>query len=206
MKQEKAKRLIIREWDQWVQAQSIDSGEVNWPRFVKVLSRAPGRTSCVFGFSNKRPGQVPSRPRLVARRAAPLGLGRSGPPWLLSPLSCPNGNPSLLSSTRRRRSIKAPGFAPSRLNARPLTLGWGDLFRGKLARDRSAPRRRVHRAANSLSGISTGRLRYHSAGSSLISGQRCTCVANQPIRLFQNVGICRLFSRKKAEHHERRAK
>jgi hypothetical protein len=40
----------------------------------------------------------------------------------------------------------------------------------------------------------------------LISGHGRACAANQPIRLFQNVGICRLFSRKKADHHECRAK
>jgi hypothetical protein len=40
----------------------------------------------------------------------------------------------------------------------------------------------------------------------LISWHRRACAANQPIRLFQNVGICRLFSRKKADHQERRAK
>jgi hypothetical protein len=38
----------------------------------------------------------------------------------------------------------------------------------------------------------------------LISAGGIACGANQPIRLFQNVGICRLFSRKKAYHHERR--
>jgi hypothetical protein len=40
----------------------------------------------------------------------------------------------------------------------------------------------------------------------LISRRRRACGANQPIRLFQNVGIFRLFSREKADHHERRAK
>jgi hypothetical protein len=40
----------------------------------------------------------------------------------------------------------------------------------------------------------------------LTSRRRFACGANQPIRLFQNVGIFRLFSRKKAEHHERRTK
>ena len=40
----------------------------------------------------------------------------------------------------------------------------------------------------------------------LISRPCRACSANQPIRLFQNVGICRLFSRKKADHHEGRAK
>jgi hypothetical protein len=40
----------------------------------------------------------------------------------------------------------------------------------------------------------------------LIGGHRRACGAYQPVRLFQNVGICRLFSRKKAEHHKRRAK
>jgi hypothetical protein len=40
----------------------------------------------------------------------------------------------------------------------------------------------------------------------LMSRRRFACGANQPIRLFQNVGIFRLFSRKKADHHERRAK
>ena len=40
----------------------------------------------------------------------------------------------------------------------------------------------------------------------LISRRRRTRGANQPIRLFQNVGICRLFPRKKTYHHERPAK
>jgi hypothetical protein len=40
----------------------------------------------------------------------------------------------------------------------------------------------------------------------LTSRRRFACGANQPIRLFQNVGIFRLFSGKKTEHHERRAK
>ena len=52
-------------------------------------------------------------------------------------------------------------------------------------------------AASRPSGFSLGQL---------ISRNRRACAANQPIRLFQNVGICRLFSRKKADHHERRAK
>jgi hypothetical protein len=37
----------------------------------------------------------------------------------------------------------------------------------------------------------------------LISRHRRACTANPPIRLFQNVGICRLFSSEEAEHHER---
>ena len=40
----------------------------------------------------------------------------------------------------------------------------------------------------------------------LISRYRIACGAHQLIRLFQNVGIFRLFSRKKAEQHERRTK
>jgi len=40
----------------------------------------------------------------------------------------------------------------------------------------------------------------------LMSTRRFTRDANQPIRLFQNVGIFWLFSRKKTDHHERRAK
>ena len=52
-------------------------------------------------------------------------------------------------------------------------------------------------AASRPSGFSLGQL---------ISRNRRACAANQPIGLFQNVGICRLFSRKKADHHERRAK
>jgi hypothetical protein len=40
----------------------------------------------------------------------------------------------------------------------------------------------------------------------LIGGHCGARGAYQLIRLFQNVGICRLFSRKKAEHHKRRAK
>jgi len=40
----------------------------------------------------------------------------------------------------------------------------------------------------------------------LMTTRRFARGANQPIRLFQNVGIFWLFSRKKANHHERRAK
>jgi hypothetical protein len=40
----------------------------------------------------------------------------------------------------------------------------------------------------------------------LMSTRRFARGANQPIRLFQNVDIFWLFSRKKADHHERRAK
>jgi hypothetical protein len=39
----------------------------------------------------------------------------------------------------------------------------------------------------------------------LMSRRRFACGANHPIRLFQNVGVFRLFSRKKTEHHKRRA-
>jgi hypothetical protein len=39
-----------------------------------------------------------------------------------------------------------------------------------------------------------------------MSGRRFAGGANQPIRLFQNVGIFRLFSRKEAERDESRAK
>jgi hypothetical protein len=38
-----------------------------------------------------------------------------------------------------------------------------------------------------------------------MSRRRFACGANYPIRLFQNVGVFRLFSRKKTEHHKRRA-
>jgi hypothetical protein len=37
----------------------------------------------------------------------------------------------------------------------------------------------------------------------LIGGHRGARTANQPIRLFQNVGICRLFPSEEGEHHER---
>jgi hypothetical protein len=40
----------------------------------------------------------------------------------------------------------------------------------------------------------------------LIGGHCRARGAYQLIRLFKNVGICRLFSCKKAEHHKRRAK
>jgi hypothetical protein len=40
----------------------------------------------------------------------------------------------------------------------------------------------------------------------LISRHRSASAANQPICLFQNVGICRLFPSEEAEHHERCAK
>ena len=39
-----------------------------------------------------------------------------------------------------------------------------------------------------------------------MSPRRFACGTNHPIRLFQNVGIFWLFSRKKADHHKRRAK
>jgi hypothetical protein len=39
-----------------------------------------------------------------------------------------------------------------------------------------------------------------------MSGRRFAGGANQPIRLFQNVGIFRLFSRKETEGDESRAK
>jgi hypothetical protein len=40
----------------------------------------------------------------------------------------------------------------------------------------------------------------------LIGRRRRAGTANQPIRLFQNVGIFRLFSGEEADDHERRAK
>ena len=57
-------------------------------------------------------------------------------------------------------------------------------------------RRTVSRPSNSLAG----------GLGQLVSRRRFACGANQPIRLFQNVGIFWLFSRKKADTHERRAK
>src|SRR5216684_7822216 len=48
------------------------------PRFAKVLSRATGRALCHLGFSNRRSGQVANGLCLAARRAAALGLLRSG--------------------------------------------------------------------------------------------------------------------------------
>jgi len=47
--------------------------------------------------------------------------------------------------------------------------------------------------------------RFFSLGQ-LISRHRRACTANQPIRLFQNVGICRLFSSEEADNHEGCAK
>jgi hypothetical protein len=44
------------------------------------------------------------------------------------------------------------------------------------------------------------------SGGQLMSTRRFARGANQLIRLFQNVGIFWLFSRKKADHHERCAK
>ena len=51
--------------------------------------------------------------------------------------------------------------------------------------------------------------RYDASGFSLgklVSRHRRACTANQPIRLFKNVGIFRLFSGEEAEHHEGCAK
>ena len=45
------------------------------PGFVEVLSGATGRAISALGFSNKRPGQVASGLRLVARRAARSLIG-----------------------------------------------------------------------------------------------------------------------------------
>jgi len=55
----------------------------------------------------------------------------------------------------------------------------------------------------------SGPPRFEPGGPSLeqlMSLRRFARGANDPICLFQNVGIFRLFSRKKADHHKRRAK
>ena len=84
-------------------------------------------------------------------------------------------------SQPRRRAFHRRNFEPRRNRSTILDAGWAShgLF--------------VYRLGRPFSG-------------QLMSTRRFACGASQPIRLFQNVGIFRLFSRKKADHHERRAK
>jgi hypothetical protein len=55
MKQEEAMRLIIQEWDRWIQTQSIDSTAASGRDSLKFLSGAAGCTVSAVGFSGKRP-------------------------------------------------------------------------------------------------------------------------------------------------------
>ena len=53
MKQEKAKRLIIREWDRWVQAQSIDSGEATGRDSLKFFLELEDARAAFLDFPTR---------------------------------------------------------------------------------------------------------------------------------------------------------
>jgi hypothetical protein len=73
------------------------------------------------------------------------------------------------------------------------------------ARHQALRRPQLHLRANDIR-PGFGRAATGFSPGQLISRYRRACIANQPIRLFQNVGICRLFSGEEAEHHEGCAK
>jgi hypothetical protein len=50
MKQEKAKRLIIREWDRWVQTQPIDSGRATGRDSLKFFMELQDARSAILDF------------------------------------------------------------------------------------------------------------------------------------------------------------
>ena len=50
MKQERARRLIIREWDQWVQAQPIDSGRATGRDSLKFFVELQDERSALLNF------------------------------------------------------------------------------------------------------------------------------------------------------------
>jgi hypothetical protein len=118
-------------------------------------------------------------------------------------------------SARRHRQISGSGIVASIPAAIPVNNGTAPPRHSMMPELRSrrarlladALRGRLRGVARPLNGLGRGlRARWFTFGQLIISRQRRACAANQPIRLFQNVGICRLFSRKKADHHERRAK
>jgi hypothetical protein len=114
----------------------------------------------------------------------------------------------LSESARGRKSGNPPLFAPSfkvqRNTAHNRNSGFAVLSQCddlNAHRVRKVPAGNQKRAARA-----PGPIGRHTTGGfllgNLISRHRRTRIANQPIRLFQNVGICRLFSSEEAEHHE----
>lgn len=53
MKQEKAKRLIIREWDRWVQTQPIDSGGATGRDSLKFFMELQDARSAILDFRTR---------------------------------------------------------------------------------------------------------------------------------------------------------
>jgi hypothetical protein len=53
MKQEKARRLIIKEWDQWVQTQSIDSAGASGRDSLKFFLELQDAQSALLDFQTR---------------------------------------------------------------------------------------------------------------------------------------------------------
>jgi hypothetical protein len=81
MKQERARRLIIREWDQWVQAQPIDSGGPTGRDSLKFFVELQDARSALLDFQAKGRDkwQVVHDWLLDARRVSWIGLEGSRP-------------------------------------------------------------------------------------------------------------------------------
>src|ERR1700682_3386356 len=80
MRQQEVRRLIIGEWDRWVQSQLIHSGTATARDSLKFFLELQDTRSALLNFSIKRPGQMATRPRMVAERASCVGL-RGFTPW-----------------------------------------------------------------------------------------------------------------------------
>lgn len=81
MKQERARRLIIREWDQWVQAQPIDSGRATGRDSLKFFVELQDERSALLNFKarGRDKWQVVHDWLLDARRVHWIGLEGSRP-------------------------------------------------------------------------------------------------------------------------------
>jgi len=81
MKQERARRLIIREWDQWVQAQPIDSGDATGRDSLKFFVELQDARSALLNFkaTGRDKWQVVHDWLLDARRVHRIGLEGSPP-------------------------------------------------------------------------------------------------------------------------------
>jgi hypothetical protein len=81
MKQERARRLIIREWDQWVQAQPIDSGGATGRDSLKLFVELQDARSALLNFKarGRDKWQVVHDWLLDARRVHWIGLEGSRP-------------------------------------------------------------------------------------------------------------------------------
>jgi len=70
MKQEEAKRLIIEEWDRWVQTQSMDSGKATGRESLKFFFELEDVRSVLLNF------QTRGRDKWQIVHAWLLGAGR----------------------------------------------------------------------------------------------------------------------------------